>query len=75
MQLDNYRGQCYDGVGNMKGCRSGVATHIMSDENLELSILTAMGMPLTLHVKIQSVALKLDLRNFEVAEILFKTKS
>ena len=32
LQLDNCRGQCYDGASNMKGCRSGVATQIMRDE-------------------------------------------
>ena len=32
LQLDNCRGQCYDGAGNTKGCRSGVATQIMRDE-------------------------------------------
>ena len=32
LKLENCRGQCYDGASNMKGCRKGVATQIMSEE-------------------------------------------
>lgn len=32
LSLENCRGQCYDGAGNMRGCRSGVATQILKDE-------------------------------------------
>ena len=33
LQLNNCRGQCYDGAATMKGSRSGEATHIMKKES------------------------------------------
>ena len=77
LQLNNCRGQCYDGAANMKGSRSGLATQIMKEESRAVYT-HCYGHALNLacqdtirHVKLVRDAID---TTFEISEVFFKAE-